>query len=138
MRRSAIFFLPLLLPACVVADSGQPLPADFVPGVVYGLTAADCAAQGGSATTDGNGLAICSLGKTEAVYACDGGGYLSQVRKADGSLLLIAPSGKVHPVTPMPAASGVLLEGKGVSLHSKGPEALFTEGGQGASCTQVK
>ncbi|HRK42614.1 MAG TPA: hypothetical protein PLH11_06215 [Gemmobacter sp.] len=144
MRLPVSLTLSLALPAavllsgCMSEGSGPSLPEDFVPGGVYGLSRTECAAQAGTWTTDGNGLAFCSLGAADAVFACDGGGFVSLMRRAGDKAVIITPSGKLHSVVQRPAASGVLLEGADVALHEKARQAILTEGGQDTACELVR
>ncbi|TXH93786.1 MAG: hypothetical protein E6Q73_16750 [Pseudorhodobacter sp.] len=60
LSASVLLAAASLLTACVQITP-QPLPADYVPGADYNISADDCAAKGGAMTLDGNGLAFCSL-----------------------------------------------------------------------------
>lgn len=58
-RLAALMLLSAVALSACLAETSQPLPADFVPGAEYDITPEACAAKGGKMTTDGNGLAFC-------------------------------------------------------------------------------
>jgi hypothetical protein len=120
------------------AAQGVQLPPDFNPGAVYGLTEADCTAQGGKSLRDGLGLTFCQLGEVISVHVCDGMRIVSLIRRADGALLLQDRDGSVLPVAEVPAASGYKVEGAGVALHSKGDEAVLTTTEGDAVCRRAR
>ena len=127
----------LAMTGAALAQTPQ-LPTDFNPGAVYGLSEADCAAQGGTSLRDGLGLTFCRLGEVVSVHVCDGLRIVSLIRGADGALLLQGRDGSTVPVSEVPAASGYKVEGKGIALHSKGDEAILTTADGDLACKQAR
>lgn len=73
----------------------QDLPADYVPGGVYGAEArVRCMGLGGREMLDGNGLTLCSLGaRTEAVQICADGRIVSRHVTPEGQRILFVSTG---------------------------------------------
>jgi hypothetical protein len=73
----------------------QDLPADYVPGGVYGAEArARCLGLGGREMLDGNGLTFCSLGaRTGAVEICAEGRIASVHSNETGRRILFVSTG---------------------------------------------
>ena len=115
----------------------QVLPADFVPGADYTIGKGACAAQGGRSTIDGNGLTFCMRGELKAVFTCGDGAIVTLMQGRDGWLLQ-GPGGRIEAVEETPAASGMLVRGATLSLHSKGREALLTRPEGDISCRELR
>lgn len=137
MRHAAIVGMVLAMTGGAMAQTVQ-LPPDFNPGAVYGLTEADCTAQGGKTLRDGLGLTFCRLGEVVSVHVCGGMRIVSLIRRADGALMLQDRDGTVLPVKEVSAASGYKVEGDGIALHAKGDEAVLTSSEADSACQRAR
>ncbi|MEQ8936482.1 MAG: hypothetical protein RIE56_11905, partial [Amphiplicatus sp.] len=140
--RPLSFLALILAAACAREDaptsdaapaSAEPLkaiqlPADYVPGGVYGMDPSECEAVGGSSTTDGNGLSFCSLGATYAVFVCEGGLIVSLVERDAGRKILHLSTGDFAEALPAAGEGEIWVTGD-YTLTIAGGEAEFINAG---------
>jgi len=114
------------------------LPADYVPGGVYGLDAETCRRHGGAETTDGSGIKVCALGEIYAVYVCEGGEIATLVERGPAQKILHLSSGLYGEVEPVITASGEKWGGEHRALWMKGDEALLESAEETRACMIAK
>lgn len=145
MRASA-FAAALLAAACAREEapadaapaSPEPLktiqlPADYVPGGVYGMDPSECEAMGGSSTTDGNGLSFCSLGAPYATFVCEGGLIVSLIERDAGRKILHLSTGDFAEALPAAGEGEIWVTGD-YTLTIEGGEATFVNVGETVEC----
>lgn len=109
------------------------LPADYIPGGVYGVNPDECAEAGGSATTDGNGLPFCSLGTPYAVFVCEGGLIVSLIERDAGRKILHLSTGDFVEALPAAGEGEIWVTGD-YTLRIAGGKAEFTSYGETVDC----
>jgi len=125
-------------PADAESASAEPLkaiqlPADYVPGGVYGMDPSECEAMGGSSTTDGNGLSFCSLGTPYAVFVCEGGLIVSLIERDAGRKMLHLSTGDFAEALPAAGEGEIWVTGD-YTLTIEGGEATFVNVGETVKC----
>ncbi len=125
-------------PADAAAASSEPLkairlPADYVPGGIYGMDRSECEAMGGSSTTDGNGLSFCSLGAPYAVFVCEGGLIVSLIERDAGRKILHLSTGDFAEALPAAGEGEVWVTGD-YTLTIAGGGATFVNAGETIEC----
>ncbi len=109
------------------------LPADYVPGGVYGMDPSECEALGGAATTDGNGLPFCSLGAPYATFVCEGGLIVSLIERDAGRKILHLSTGDFAEALPAADEGETWVTGD-YTLSIAGGEATFVNAGEAVKC----
>lgn len=145
--RAVAVFAAILAAACAreeappsdaASASPEPLkaiqlPADYVPGGVYGMDRSECEALGGAAATDGNGLSFCSLGQPYAVFVCEGGLIASLIERDAGRKVLHLSTGDFAEALPAASEGEVWVTGD-YTLTIAGGGAIFVNAGETVEC----
>lgn len=109
------------------------IPADYVPGAVYGLDGQRCAVAGGQETVDASGLSFCSLGAAESVFVCEGGLIVSLIPRTPGRKILHLSTGDFAEVLPA-AGEGEVWTSGDYALRISGSVAEFQSADETLDC----
>lgn len=113
------------------------LPADYVPGGVYGIDADECVAAGGAMTVDGNGLSFCALGRPYAVFVCEGGLIVSLIERDAGRKVIHLSTGDFVEALPAADAAETWVSGD-YTVSIKGGVAEFSGDGETLDCLPAR